>query len=424
MWRQPAPVSRLCLCTCSWLLGWVVLYLSAGNPALATETHFVQAQNSSSEKCSHSVNLHGAWIGGRQSLGTQLPFTSQVQALLWKHQHPPDCDASAFLVYSAGSGLGIGAKLDFLAAALGRALDQGRVLILDYGDDWVEGSFCQGFPTMDTCFFEPVSSCGLKDVYGQGFVSNPAFYRNATRIQEAHHRLTSLRIHFEQGHTFTNSVPLQLGSILSRAAIQLDAIVGGVRADCYWWRSHGVSYVARPNHRTLKELADVRLRAFGQDIKRGTVSIHVRHGDKHKDHVPPVSNNIYWALAEDLIQTFPGELQSKYFLSTEDPDTVEYFKKTAGPSVQYVQVQRNNHAGGSPMNVPDASREMIFALLNLDLALECDAWVCTLTSMWCTLIDRLRATVRCKASGYYRDAHHTLEGLAHSWEVLTTKSIL
>ena len=386
------------------------------NLALASEPHhFIQTQNSSYENCSHSVQLPRAWKGKHHSLGTQLPFTSQVQSLLWKHQHPSDCEASAFLVYSAGSGLGIGAKLDFLAAALGRALDQGRVLILDYGDEWVEGSFCQGLPTMDTCFFEPISSCSLRHVYGQTFVSNPEIHRNATAIQEAHHQLSSLRIHFEQSHTFTNNVPLQLGSILSRAAIQLDAFVGGVRADCYWWRAQGVSYVARPNRRTLQELVNVRQQSFGQQIERGTVSIHVRHGDKHKDNVPPVPDHVYRAVAEDLIESSSGVLQPKFFLSTEDPDTVEYFRRTAGKSVQYVRLQRNNHDGGSPMNVPDASKEMILALLNLDLALECDAWVCTLSSMWCTLIDRLRATVRCKASGYYRDAHYTLEGLAHNW---------
>ncbi len=38
--------------------------------------------------------------------------------------------------------------------------------------------------------------------------------------------------------------------------------------------------------------------------------------------------------------------------------------------------------------------EMLNSLVNLDLALECDAWVGTLSSNWCRLIDELRATVR------------------------------
>lgn len=50
------------------------------------------------------------------------------------------------------------------------------------------------------------------------------------------------------------------------------------------------------------------------------------------------------------------------------------------------------------------ANEMVDALLNLDLALACDAWVGTLTSNWCRLVDELRATLRCKAHGRYLDA--------------------
>ena len=39
--------------------------------------------------------------------------------------------------------------------------------------------------------------------------------------------------------------------------------------------------------------------------------------------------------------------------------------------------------------------------MNLELALEADAWVCTLSSNWCRLIDELRMTVGMKASKPY-----------------------
>jgi hypothetical protein len=42
--------------------------------------------------------------------------------------------------------------------------------------------------------------------------------------------------------------------------------------------------------------------------------------------------------------------------------------------------------------------------VNLDLALQCDAWIGTLSSNWCRLIDELRSTARCKAQGIYLDA--------------------
>ncbi len=47
--------------------------------------------------------------------------------------------------------------------------------------------------------------------------------------------------------------------------------------------------------------------------------------------------------------------------------------------------------------------EYLSMLLNLDVSLRCDAWVCTLASGWCRLIDHLRATVGNKAQYIYAD---------------------
>jgi hypothetical protein len=48
--------------------------------------------------------------------------------------------------------------------------------------------------------------------------------------------------------------------------------------------------------------------------------------------------------------------------------------------------------------------EVLNSLLHLDLALQCDGFVGTLSSNWCRLIDELRSTVRCKAHAPYVDA--------------------
>ena len=47
---------------------------------------------------------------------------------------------------------------------------------------------------------------------------------------------------------------------------------------------------------------------------------------------------------------------------------------------------------------------MLNSLLHLDLALQCDGFVGTLSSNWCRLMDELRSTVRCKAHAPYLDA--------------------
>jgi hypothetical protein len=71
---------------------------------------------------------------------------------------------------------------------------------------------------------------------------------------------------------------------------------------------------------------------------------------------------------------------------------------------------------------------MLSSLFNLLLALRADAWVGTLTSNWCRLIDELRSTVAAKAAGPYVNvgpslSHATVEGLgtsgrSASWDYL------
>jgi hypothetical protein len=47
--------------------------------------------------------------------------------------------------------------------------------------------------------------------------------------------------------------------------------------------------------------------------------------------------------------------------------------------------------------------QYISMLLNLYYALRCEAWVCTLASNSCCIMDELRATVGGKANRYYTD---------------------
>lgn len=95
------------------------------------------------------------------------------------------------------------------------------------------------------------------------------------------------------------------------------------------------------------------------------------------------------------------------FLSTEDPRTVEFFARQPLWDVSYTNVTRKPDGGKSTLAYVaeiGGYEEMMNSLVNLDLALECDAWVGTMSSNWCRLIDELRATVRCKAHGQYLDA--------------------
>ena len=100
-------------------------------------------------------------------------------------------------------------------------------------------------------------------------------------------------------------------------------------------------------------------------------------------------------------------LSRDVFLSTEDPGAVAYFQQLSEWNTSYTNVPRKPNTHKS---TPEYAREigpateMLNSLISLDLALQCEGWVGTLSSNWCRLIDELRSTVRCKADRLYVDA--------------------
>ena len=102
-------------------------------------------------------------------------------------------------------------------------------------------------------------------------------------------------------------------------------------------------------------------------------------------------------------------LNRSVFLSTEDPGAVAYFDQLSMWNTSYTDVPRKPDWQKSTVEYAQEigpANEMLNGLINLDLALQCEGWVGTLSSNWCRLIDELRSTVRCKADGLYVDAQH------------------
>lgn len=166
----------------------------------------------------------------------------------------------------------------------------------------------------------------------------------------------------------------------------------------------------RPNARLLAETLARRERFFAQQrVLPGTVSVHVRHGDKGKENAL-VPDEAHFVAARHLISEAGGILSNRIFVSTEDPATIQYFTgpALANFSVQYTTVTRDNHGGLAPMQVPDAVEEFRNAFMNLDIALEGDAMVCFVASCWCELMHRLKVTSMCKAPAPFANPSHHL----------------
>lgn len=158
----------------------------------------------------------------------------------------------------------------------------------------------------------------------------------------------------------------------------------------------------------------------------GSVAVHVRHGDKFIE-VKQLPFKRYLEETERLAAgdqdilvlepalasssrtfAFPEEAFASrvMFISTEDPDVIfeamALARQKQKPwTVAFTQENRSNDILMDMVMRKGAGKATLESLLNLELALEADAWVCTLQSNWCQLVDELRMTIAGKASFPY-----------------------
>lgn len=342
------------------------------------------------------------WTDGRQvSVGSSLVGTAFAQRAIWKHQHPHDCKAAKYILWNP-TRHGIGSNYHIMGGALAYGLALGRVLILmdDLDHPYYDPQYCgDREPSFHTCYFEPISNCSLKDaraVLGVEALN----YDGLTTVQLLDaDRPDEKVVKILQGPQHPHFYPPLFSTFLETSPINPDKFY-------YWWRAQSLAFLLRPNNRTLDELRDRKGRMYPWTIERGTISCHIRHGDKFLEYRPTDDRAYVKALEEVLALDGQRALKRHVFLLTDDPKSVRYFSKLQNWNVTYTSVPRSEEH-----TVPieralkhGRANELLHSLVDLDLALECDAWVGTLTSNWSRLIDELRSTIRCKANAVYWDA--------------------
>ena len=180
----------------------------------------------------------------------------------------------------------------------------------------------------------------------------------------------------------------------------------------YWWRAQGIAFLMRLNADTLtgvwalrqKKLATTAskpaqtpsLDTSGSDflpLPRGTISAHVRHGDKYTEmELMPWSS--YFTAAQGLGSRHPLGVSPNIFVSTDDPGVIdEAIATTAGTAWRaiYSSITRisTRETGVKPL-LDLAGNLVHLHLLQLLMALEADAWVGTRGSNINRMIDELR----------------------------------
>ncbi|GLC67674.1 hypothetical protein PLESTF_000589500 [Pleodorina starrii] len=346
--------------------------------------------------------IEGTWTSNHSMGNATLPLTLEAQREIYENQHPPDCSKAKYLVYRVGPN-GIGAVFHVTGVALHLALDLGRVFVEEPGTFLTNSPQCKDKPTLDSCYFLPFSGCRPTDEQMRGAL-RLGHETDASKLDE---RLANAAVLIAEHDSLLGvraAAPRRFQERLAKSTA-IDP-----KKFYYWWRAQAVTYMIRPRPEVLADL-EQRRRKFlaGAPPAPGCISVHVRHGDKHVES-EVFEDQVYEKLAAKVRALAPSYFTDQLFVSTEDPETITYFVNGTN--------WRTGYTSGVPRK-PDRSKpnlsymadigyyeEMLNSLLNLDLALECWAFVGSIFSNWVRLIDELRATLRCKANAVFSDVHY------------------
>lgn len=282
-----------------------------------------------------------------------------------------------------------------------------RVLVVAHDPEhpFYDADWCGRDVSHHDCYFEPISSCTMADVAAR-IGQSMAF--NFSTLPEIKHLKDDLpeavAVQYRNYPEESQFHPPIFAPFLEASPIDPEKYR-------YWWRAQTVAYIVRPNKRSLERIRERKLATYPMgNISRGTISVHVRHGDKWTEMPNAVPDDGAFSKAVEELYADAGQawrLKRAIFLSTEDPESIEHFQGLQSWDVSFTHVPRKPDRTKSTILYAKEygpANEVFDSLVNLDLALDCDAWIGTLTSNWCRLIDELRATVRCKAHMVYWDA--------------------
>jgi hypothetical protein len=341
-------------------------------------------------------------------------LTREAQTWMWRNQHrsPSECAKATYWAFPDWKG-GIGSQVHVAGLLAGLAATRGHIWFWakDSGRSYARSSHC-GDVTNWECYFRAPTNC-----------SPESYATESNTIRTAPGDWPSL--------TF---VPPAMQQRVAEVAPHMC-----VNETKYWWRAQSAAYVMRLNARTVEAVARrrkgegmVRIEsavrgaaAVAADrlrtevaskqpgttpaslfpLPRGTVSIHVRHGDKYTEMtLQPFAR--YVEGAKDLFRWQPLSLSRTMFVSTEDAQVIREAATNAdGWVALYSDIPRHNSNGFEQLGLADDIT--LLHLTQLLMALECDAWVGTLASNWNRLIDELRCVWVAKCSHPYKEVGDT-----------------
>ena len=364
------------------------------------------------------------------------PLTAAAQRLIYEWQHPPSCEGRPFLISQGNDALaGLGSHVHISSHHFAIAMERGAVFVWseDVAHIYTDPETCGEGAGNIECFFLPPSNCSLQDAHAPG-----AGARTSVRFGDAG-KAGGFGLDFFH-------VPRPFVALWEAAGLPVVVGASTQQRDAlkYWFRGQLAAYLMRPNAATAAAYRALRTRAGGLlhaagpaapagaaarlaaafPLPPGTLSLHVRHGDKFTE-MPLVDTAEYLRAAATLARMHPMALARRtLFMSTEDPGALTAAEAALGAepamapwALAWYDVPRANSNGPEQLNQFDIPRGQLSRiwLLQLLLALECDGWVGTRGSNWNRLIDELRCVWVPKCQNVYHEVGDFARWEHYSW---------
>ena len=307
------------------------------------------------------------------------------------------------------------------------------VQIIDVNRWQVDTPFCrkQGKHKMNLdCYYEPWTNCTIEDAIGSRRVNEIIYANNSYLLPEGKGIyddkykdekivMVSLDSYYDWDH------PIVFNTLRDYSPFHEDKLK-------YWWRAVSVTYLMRLNEPTRKLIQHFKQNEsssmyFNKETEQ-CVSVYIRRGDKHLEMYILKNETVFFETAKDLWNQMTPRLnheqeQPIMFMASEDAsvmDSAIAWGKANNWKILFIDLfdRRQVIAGLNATereiwihNHPHAEHhhhhhlEYFSMILNIDSHLQCDAFVCSMPSNFCRLIDELKGTVGAKANTPLADFH-------------------
>jgi hypothetical protein len=389
------------------------------------------------------VAMYGLWphvISNKQKITSDSFLFGIGEALdeIWRNQHPPDCSKAKYLIAGNHVG-GFGSEMHVTGSILALALEMGRVylqnpIVPDIMKWESDNQHCRSQnKTNLECYYEPWSSCTVLDALGPDAIT--ILHRGPIRGIEWNDSPSTALHDPKFKKTFLNEYEqdqvVMMQSLAIGSSLLPSSFVPLLRCSPmkstvfhYWWRAVSITYLMRPNSYALEWIEKNQLTHFNEHAE-DAVGVYIRRGDKAIEMrlagVDEYQSAIDLMWSGNYIQPFqsPHGQSSRnrpIFLASEDSKVLEEMIHWAKENrTEYTialtnvfdrkgmyaeKSEEERKAGGPEVHHPD---EYLSMMLNLHYLLRSTAWVCTLGSNYCRVVDELRATVAAKADHPFAD---------------------